>query len=303
MEARKIVKHGEATMMVSLPSKWVKNNNLKKGDELSVIENSSSIIFSTDKNKKIKKEITIKLTSSVESSVRAILTNLYRLGYDKIIINYSDPEILKVIEKELKNILIGFEIIKREQNKCIIENILEPSTEQLNNIFSKFILNIDEIFIIFEGFLNGKKENFIETEKQIQSFDNFCRRMITKDNISNSQLRLSYHNAIYHGQRELYYALMILNENKIKSNYVSDLLKEAKLIFETLKKSYDTKDLSLLEKIHKIENEVILNKGYDYLKKSKNPIERLVIHRVLSAIRNFYFASSPLIGLLAVDSV
>ena len=31
---RKVIQQGPSTLMVSLPSKWVKENNIKKGEEL-----------------------------------------------------------------------------------------------------------------------------------------------------------------------------------------------------------------------------------------------------------------------------
>ena len=33
---RKVIQQGPSTLMVSLPSKWVKENNIKKGEELTV---------------------------------------------------------------------------------------------------------------------------------------------------------------------------------------------------------------------------------------------------------------------------
>jgi hypothetical protein len=35
---RKVILHGPSTLTVSLPSKWVKNHNIKKGDELNIEE-------------------------------------------------------------------------------------------------------------------------------------------------------------------------------------------------------------------------------------------------------------------------
>ena len=31
---RKVVKQGKSTLMISLPSKWVKDNNINRGDEI-----------------------------------------------------------------------------------------------------------------------------------------------------------------------------------------------------------------------------------------------------------------------------
>ncbi len=301
MEARSLVQHGPATLMVSLPAKWLKKNNLGKGDEINVEEKGEELVLKS-KNKKIKKQVEIKLTSKEESSIRAILTNLYRLGYEKISLSYSEEKTLDVIEKETKNSMIGFEITKREKTSCIIENILEPSQDQFENILSKFFLNIDELFLAAGSFAEGKKIEFESTEKQIQSFDNFCRRMITKDNYDEAQLKLTFQSAIYHAQREMYFALKILSSSKIKSTSIKLIIEEAKTIFNLLKKAKETKDFSLLEKIHNLEKKAVLDNGYSFLKKSKDPDERIVIYRLLSSTRNFYLASSPLMALLLLES-
>ena len=36
---RKLVKQGAGTMMISLPTKWIKENNLDKGDEVGAVGN------------------------------------------------------------------------------------------------------------------------------------------------------------------------------------------------------------------------------------------------------------------------
>jgi len=46
---RKLVKQGAATMMVSLPSKWVKDQKLKKGDEVEVSEAEGRLQITTEK--------------------------------------------------------------------------------------------------------------------------------------------------------------------------------------------------------------------------------------------------------------
>ncbi len=302
MDGRRLVQHGPATLMVSLPAKWLKKNDLAKGDEINVEEKGNELLLKGSANK-TKKQIEIKITSDTESSIRAILTNLYRLSYEKITLNYADDGILKVIEKETKSSLIGFEIIKRSKGSCIIENILEHSKDQFDNIQSKLFLNIDYLFLAINGFSEGKKTEFESTESQIQSFDNFCRRMIAKGSYDDAQLWLAFHSAVYHAQRDLYYALKLISTSKVKSNSLATLSEEAKNIFDHLIKAIETKDFSLLEKIHKLEKEATFEKGYNLLKKCSDPNERLVLHRILSSIRNFYSASSPLMGLSILGAI
>lgn len=298
MEGRKLVKHGEATMMISLPSKWLKNNNLSKGDELNVIEKGSEITFSAKKDKKIKRQIEINISSMTESSLRNMLTNSYRLGYDRVIVYFLNNIILKTIEDITRNYFIGFEIIEKDSKKCVIENITEPSEDQFDNIFSKILLNIDSIFDILKEVLNGKKLEFESTERQLLSFENFCRRVISKKSDSTDKLQWVLHAELGHAQRELYFALKVASKNKINGKDAQRLLEECKKMYNTLKQAYLKKDNSLIEEIHDMEKKIIYKEGYEIIKKCKDPNERIIIHHILNSVRNLYLASSPLAGIL-----
>jgi len=291
---RKLVKQGAATMMVSLPAKWIKSNNLEKGDELDIVEKGKELIVSIE-SQKIKSEVEINLSSLTETSIRTLITNVYRDGYDRIKINFKDKPALPIIRDVVEHYIIGFEIINKTENHCILENITEPSKDQFDNILSKMLINIDDLFIIAESWLNGKKEDFLEVEQKIKQFDNFCRRIISKHGFDDkANLQLAFHVELIHAQREIYHMLRYMDKNKIKTGSAEmDALVECKKLFDVLKQAYLKKDISLLEKIHDLEKDIIYKKGYNSIKKS-HPI---VMHHLLSSARGFYLASSPLVGL------
>jgi phosphate uptake regulator len=296
MEARSLVQHGPATLMVSLPAKWLKKNNLSKGDEINVEEKGEELVLKSQ-GKKIKKQIELKLTSILESSIRNVLTNCYRLGYDHITLKFNNKEVLEIIKDIIKNNLIGFEIIKRGEKECIIENITEPTQDQFENIYSKIILNIEDLYVIFEQALDGKYSNFDSSEKQIQAFDNFCRRVISKKLESDNQLNWTFQAELGHAQREVYFALTFIQKNKIKSEVYSKLLSDSKKMFNLLNEAYKKRDIALLENIHEVYQDISKKKANEYFKKSKKG-EELIIHHLLASIRNYYLASSPLMGMI-----
>lgn len=289
---RKLVKQGAATLMISIPSKWAKANNLDKGDEIDIQEKDSMLILSLNEQKLKEKEITI--NSLTESATRTILTSTYRAGYDRVTINYSDKEAIKLIEKVINNHLLGFETIKKDAKKCIVENITEPSVEQLENVFTKVFLNIDELFDL--TLTKDLNSSFEETEQRIIKFDNFCRRVVAKTKPNNFHIQWAFQTALNHGQRELYHLIRYLHKSKAKmSNESRELLELTREAFLLLKKAYEEKNIDLLDKLHLKEHEIIYTKGYAVLKKK---IDGITIHHILSAMRNFYLASSPLTTLL-----
>jgi len=59
---RKVSKVGPATLMITLPSKWCKENSIKQGEELDVeIDENRNLIVERNKREKKVKEISIDL--------------------------------------------------------------------------------------------------------------------------------------------------------------------------------------------------------------------------------------------------
>jgi len=291
---RKIVKQGAATLMISLPSKWCKKFGLEKGDEINIEAIKSNLLVSPEEVKR-KNETEITLRGLAESSIRTLITNTYRLGYDKIKVNFSSDAQFKILQEVIKTKLLGFDVIKKEKNSCIIENITEPSPEQFENLLQKIFYNITEIFEITEQRLKGNKpvSDYEDTESRIQQYDNFCRRVISKRQFEkNPQLFWAFLTSVMRGQRELYHLNKFLDKDKVKgSKEVLELLKEGKVLSEMIQEAYLKKDISLLEKVHELEKQLIYKKAYKIL---KNP----VAYHITVCIRNFYLATSPLMGLL-----
>jgi len=179
---RKLVQQGSSTLMVSLPSKWAKKNNLSKGSLIELQENKSTITISISKNKK-KKNATLNLNESSIIS-RRILLSLYKEGYDEIEINFSQPLIAEI--EKIVGQLIGFEIIKQEKNYCKIQDITGNQQTDINILLRR-------LFLLTKSMANDSLEaienNDLETLKHIEyrdydinKFSYFCQRLLTKQN-------------------------------------------------------------------------------------------------------------------------
>ncbi|MBS3167728.1 AbrB/MazE/SpoVT family DNA-binding domain-containing protein [Candidatus Woesearchaeota archaeon] len=297
---RKLVQQGAATMMISLPAKWIKANSLNKGSEINLEQHNNSLIISGDRIN-TKSETEIKILTNVESSIRTLITNTYRNGFDKIRVNFENEQQFKILKHIIKSRLTGFDIIKKENNYCIVENITEPTEDQFENILSKLLLNIEEFFEITKKRFENPKEiyDYEETSELIQKYDNFCRRIIIKYKYNNKKTELlwAFLTLIIHGQRELHHLNKVLNENIKISKETRELLVESENLFKLVKKAYLEKDINLLSKIHNLEKEIMYKKGYSLLSKVKNQETKIVYH-IMVASREFYQANSPLSGLI-----
>jgi len=299
---RKLVKQGVATLMISLPSKWIKKFSLKKGDEISLEELDNKLIITRDKVSS-KKQIELNIKNNTESAIRTFIVNTYRTGFDKIKINFRDEKQYKIITNTINDYLIGFEVIEKEKDFCILENITEPSEEQFEILFRKILYNIDLLIRNTEERLKGKKEfsEYKEIVLRVHQYDNFCRRVISKTNIlgNKSNLFWTFLTLLIHGQRELYHLNIFLDKNKIKFKEF-DFFENLKVIFSLLNKSYIEKDLSKIERIHELEKDMIYKEFYSKIQ--KNSKDNIVLYHLASSLRNFYLATSPLMVFLSKDN-
>jgi phosphate uptake regulator len=295
---RKLVKQGAATLMVSLPAKWLQRNNLSKGSEVGIDEVEDSVVISAA-GPEVKKEIEIKLVNLVESSIRTLITNTYRRGFDRIKVHYETEDQFNILKDVIKTRLIGFDVIKKGVNFCVVENITEPSPDQFENLLHKIFYNIGELFEATKKRMNGDGSNdFKEIEERIQKYDNFCRRVISKKKLSNlkSEFLWTFLALLIHGQREVYHLNKLLGKVKL-SDSTKKFLDDSQEMFEMIKKAYLEKNISILAKVHKREKELVYTKGYTLLHKAKGRESSIIYHIILS-IREFYQSNSPLSGLI-----
>jgi phosphate uptake regulator len=302
MVKRKIVKQGAATMMVSLPAKWVKENKIEKGDEVNMDVAGQSIIISTGPS--MKKESKIKLSRVVEPSIRTLISNTYRKGYDRITVEFDNPKQFKILENTIRNNLIGFEVIKSEAKSCVIENITEPSIDQFENLLKKMFMAIHDFFEITKKRLDNPEdkevEDFEEVSIRVQKYDNFCRRCVSKQSniVENPEFFWGYLTMIFHGQRDLLMLNKLIDKKTKVHDKTKKILDEVYELFKLSEKAYFEKDMELLGKMHDLEQRILREKAHMHFAHGKDAKEHAIVHHLISSARKFFQSNSPLAGLL-----
>jgi phosphate uptake regulator len=166
--ARRLQKIGSSTL-VSLPSEWIKSNNLKKGSIVSIEinrDNSISLFPSADAVEKIK-EVGIRYSPiSMDSLVNQVY-GAYLLGYDIIRIKASSQisfddadRIKKAIRK-----LVGLEIVDEDGLNISAQFLLDA-----NN------LDAEKILRRMSSIVAGMYRDMLET---IKRKENNIHRVIT----------------------------------------------------------------------------------------------------------------------------
>jgi len=186
---RKLASHGPSSMTVSLPPSWIKQNNLKKGEELEVIEEDNNILIkpvTTTQEIKITEISFIGIDKEIGED---LILALHKKGYDEIKIRIDDLDNIKEIHAFLNQMQLGFEIIKQESDSITIRNISNPEIEQFDNLFRRVFRITIEYSNKIEVIIQNKEEmthSCILHEVSINRISNYCKRIIIKEKRKNA---------------------------------------------------------------------------------------------------------------------
>lgn len=185
---RKLIQMAGKTMVVSLPSAWVKKYGLKKGEEIDLSEEGNVLSIKTGKGVKPSGRPKININEVGTSLSLRILAGLYKSGYDEFELLFDNPKILSDIEKNLKD-LIGLEIVSQTTKSCVIKILTQEMDTEFKNVLRRIFLSLisfsNETLEFFKkGNFNTPKE-LLEYEKTNNKLTTFCRRILNKKGYTN----------------------------------------------------------------------------------------------------------------------
>ncbi|MDI6690692.1 MAG: phosphate uptake regulator PhoU [Candidatus Bathyarchaeota archaeon] len=152
MESRKVQKVGYSTMTVSLPSEWVKQNNIKLGDLIFLMperDGTLKILPSEIAQKEEAEEYIINADACDEKGMlERIIVGSYILGRDVIRVT-SSSRIRKAHVDEIRRIvrkLIGLGILEETPNNILLQCSVDPAKFKLNMLIRRLSLIASTIF-------------------------------------------------------------------------------------------------------------------------------------------------------------
>jgi len=190
---RRVVQHGPSTLIFSLPSKWVKEHGISKGDELDVEERGKNLVVKTEKKpRNMKTELTISSDSPI---TLRIMGALYKKGYDEIKVNFENLETLNLIQQELKD-QVGLEIVEQNSNHCVIKTIVGEYDSEFDSMLKRLF---SQLLVMNEGILSvlKTKESVLlpsirHLEKDNNKYTCFCRRILNKGGGLHNPVNLTF---------------------------------------------------------------------------------------------------------------
>jgi len=194
---RKVVKHGPATYIVSLPSKWVKEFKIEKGSELEVEEFGDKLLVTLGREK-LGNELSVDVSGLHPRLVDRLLVRAYQKGYDRVSLKYDNPEVFKVVQERIYE-LMGFEVIEQKDDSCLIQSITSNVELDFNESLKKaFVSVIDMGKICYDSFLNKDEKSLgivSNRDSEVNKFCYFCLRKINKGHhpVDPLQLTVTYY--------------------------------------------------------------------------------------------------------------
>ncbi len=190
---RRIVQHGPSTMTVSLPVKWIKRNNVCKGDEVDVKDENNRITINIEKEsgKKIAK---VDITGLSRSAIMFYLRSLYRQGFDEIMVKYSNQttihhdtnetvRIISVIHHEIGR-LIGFEITQQREGFCVLKDLTGMAHDNVDIVLKRIFFLFKDTISDAAQALKSKNLEALETIEErhdtITKFISYALRFLNK---------------------------------------------------------------------------------------------------------------------------
>ena len=193
---RKVVQHGPSSLIMSLPSKWVKSYNIQKGDELEVIEKGNVLEISTGSVVK-GKSVTIDISNLNKTSIVIYLQSMYRYGYDEINVRFTNQTALHhrkekeipVIDilQEVIALFIGVEIVKQTKDLVQIKQLSEDSEKDFEMLKRRVIFLTTEVFQEFDRSIKDDNNQgmmaIANYHRTIVKFINYCMRLLNRGTV------------------------------------------------------------------------------------------------------------------------
>jgi len=135
METRKIMALGKSSLVISLPKEWIKSNNIKKGDVLSleVQRDLSLLVKSSLKTSEEKRKIAVELDdSAISDSIFRRVIGSYLNGYNDIVLTSNN--IFTVQQQHaIRNVVksLYLRIISSNASRVSLQTLMNESMANL----------------------------------------------------------------------------------------------------------------------------------------------------------------------------
>ena len=298
---RKAIKHGPSSLTISLPSRWVKNNNIRKGDEINVDETGASLRVYPGKQHLLTKKTQVDFSNIDKQTIRIMLSVLYEAGYDEIIIKFKGSETIKTIQNIISPTLLGYEVVEQRDNVCVVRNVTGDHVSELSPLIRRAFLVALSLAENSLHEINKKRmeklEELLVLEKTNNKLTNYCHRLLNKNPWKDKKIIYTYliiwvFESICDDYRDL---IKMILKNK-KMNFSNTFIEKYKEINNLLRKYYDLFYKYSDEEFMKLRRAILdLRKAFPFI--SFNAYEKQAGLFLFSILNRIYDCLGSTIGM------
>ncbi len=223
------MKQGPSTLVVSLPSKWTKKYNVKKGSSLFIKEQGNTLSIHKHAEK-AETKITVDVSGTLPMTHR-IVGALYKAGYDEMTIKYGTSQEAKAILEAAQS-MQGHQVMKHEKNIITIQRIMNMDTETFDVLYRKCFQMVQEMAQETKKALEKndkeKMEEVILKDTLMAVFADYTRRMLLLG-YAEAHIAEQYHIAVQLekiADRFKYICRWYLNTKEKPSKEIQELIGE-----------------------------------------------------------------------------
>ncbi|MBW2972250.1 phosphate uptake regulator PhoU [Candidatus Woesearchaeota archaeon] len=177
---RKAIRLANNTLVMSLPSSWVKKAAISKGDEIDVAELEGKLILSG--GSAATSGSTDVDVSGMDPMVKRILGALYKSGYDEVKVHFSTIAELKTVQEVVREEFLGFEVVEQKKDWLVFRKVSHIEPKEFNTMLRRmFLIILSMADDSLEAISKGDKE-WLDAialhDKDVNKISDFCRRVL-----------------------------------------------------------------------------------------------------------------------------
>ncbi len=251
---RKAIQLAEKTLVISLPSKWVKRYGVKKGSSLFVEERGQQLTVETKSTSK-SESVSID-ASSMNPKVleRWVLSSFHKSGYDEIEIK-GNQKIFASVQRVM-GMLMGFAIVEQSKDSVVIRSIAKEQEQEFETLLRRAFLvtlNMGERMVeLIEAGEYGELADLVSLEQSNNQLTNICERILNKKGFSDDKKTAFVYVICWNLEKVADHfkeLCLYLQDKKVSSSTLS-LLHDAVAYLRSFYEAYYQFSLDKMSKLH-----------------------------------------------------
>ena len=292
---RKVIRQKDS-FTVTLPIKWAKAHGIEESREIDMEEEKEGLFIRAWGTKRREGEVTI--SSENEKFVEYILNNAYRNGFDILTVNIQSKKVADIIDEHV-DLLLGWQITERSQNRLKLENLTEPRTEKFDVLLRRaFFIIKNDLGLIKEGMEKGKldSETIRKNAEEMIKIDNFCRRCIGKRAVEKDKIHFywGFVSTVTWVHRSIFYFSKSMKKCAEKDKRSISLLEKVMTAFNMLYEGFYEADMKKVAQVFDITKEIQGMRQSLFSSKGNH----LAYYYISEMARLTNLSCSPCIGIL-----